>query len=182
MDEDLGQEDRTQLMCNGDLIIEVKNNTISDIYIYGESEHHRRDLIIPDKAYRHAFCLYVIKGNKLIEIAPDFEEDEVLEKYFKGKTRWTAIENAIADQEYNDSGDYDYGFPKTPLKISIDKKNDDCKKEATNGGTTRNYAEEVRRYELNRMYRDYDEYCDYASNDSEDLDYQYSEDNGYDPY
>lgn len=34
MDEDLGQEDRTQLMCNGDLIIEVKNNTISDIYIY----------------------------------------------------------------------------------------------------------------------------------------------------
>ena len=37
MDEDVGQEDRTQLMYNGDLIIEVKNKTISDIYMVNQS-------------------------------------------------------------------------------------------------------------------------------------------------
>ena len=72
---------------------------------------------------------------------------------------------------------FDVAYPLSVLEYAMSSYEEDNEDEDED-----NYAEEVRSYELNRRYRDHDEYCDYASNDSEDLDYQYSEDNGYDPH
>lgn len=167
IDEDTYPDDRDQVIEKGNFVIEVKDGEVSKYYIYGDSRDIKKLLTIPDGMYYHREKIYLFKDNNLEDIIGvlAFDVNNLCDYFGVGEV--DVYECSGYENCHEDDLDYD----------DYDDDNND-----NHYDTEDNYAEEVRRYELNRMYRDYDEYCDYASNDSEDLDYQYSEDNGYDPY
>ena len=169
--DDYSGDDTKQKFNKGDMIIEIEGEEITNISIYGEPQNNKKDLKIPDKIYEHSLFLYAFKGNKLLCKKLLGQYNAMREEYYDGEyglLEFAADRYDDDDDEYDDECDDEYDDD------DDDEYDDECNDD--------NYAEEVRRYELNRSYRNYDEYCDYASNDSEDFDYQYSEDNGYDPY